>query len=147
MTYDELNGLKFLHAVVKETLRLYVKTPRRFCCSFHMLGLVGILLLSNWSARKLLVVLKALSPSLVSPLSAAQDVTVPLHTPVKGTDGQMISHIHIAKNQNVIIGIANCNRDTRIWGNDAMEWKPERWLGPLPESLVEAHIPGVFPNV
>jgi cytochrome P450 len=67
--------------------------------------------------------------------------------PVKGTDGQMISNIHVAKNQNIIIGIANCNRDPRVWGSDATEWKPQRWLEPLPQSVVEAHVPGILPNV
>lgn len=110
LSYNELNELKFLHAVAKETLRLY-------------------------------------PPIVKFERIASQDVIVPLHIPVKGSDGQMISKIHVSKNQNIIIGIANCNRDTRLWGSDATEWKPQRWLEPLPQSLLEAHIPGVSPNL
>jgi hypothetical protein len=83
----------------------------------------------------------------IAPSSASQDVTVPLDIPGKGTAGQIISQIHVAKNQNIIIGVANCNRDTRVWGSVATEWRPQRWLEPLPQPLVEARIPGVFSNV
>lgn len=34
-----------------------------------------------------------------------------------------------------------------LWGEDADEWKPERWLSPLPDAVLNANIPGVFPNL
>ena len=34
-----------------------------------------------------------------------------------------------------------------LWGEDADEWKPERWLSPLPDAALNASIPGVFPNL
>ncbi|KAI0039847.1 hypothetical protein FA95DRAFT_1503644, partial [Auriscalpium vulgare] len=33
-----------------------------------------------------------------------------------------------------------------IWGPDAEEWKPERWLAPLPKTVEEARIPGIYSN-
>ncbi|KAH9166700.1 cytochrome P450 [Lactarius sanguifluus] len=42
--------------------------------------------------------------------------------------------------------IYNLNRDSSIWGIDAAEWKPERWLTPRPESVARANIPGVYAN-
>ncbi|KAI0073418.1 hypothetical protein K474DRAFT_1710699 [Panus rudis PR-1116 ss-1] len=30
---------------------------------------------------------------------------------------------------------------------DAKEWKPERWLSPLPQSVVDEHIPGIYSNL
>ena len=42
----------------------------------------------------------------------------------------------------VVIAIMNANRNKKIWGEDADEWKPERWLQPLPASVTDAHIPG-----
>ena len=39
------------------------------------------------------------------------------------------------------------NNDKAIWGEDADQWRPERWLDGLPESVVEAKIPGVYSNL
>jgi hypothetical protein len=32
-------------------------------------------------------------------------------------------------------------------GPDALEWKPERWLTPLPESIMESKVPGVYAHL
>lgn len=32
------------------------------------------------------------------------------------------------------------------WGEDALEWKPERWLKPLPRAVEDAWIPGIYSN-
>jgi cytochrome P450 len=58
-----------------------------------------------------------------------------------------MSSIHVAKGTNVFIGLMECNRDKLIWGDDALEWKPERWLKPLPESVTAARVPGVYANM
>ncbi|KAH9008523.1 cytochrome P450 [Lactarius pseudohatsudake] len=47
---------------------------------------------------------------------------------------------------NVFVQIYNLNRDSSIWGADAAEWKPERWLAPLPQSVADANIQGVYAN-
>ena len=73
--------------------------------------------------------------------------TLPLARPVTGTDGHPITAIPVAKNQGVIVGIAAANRDEAAWGPDAWEWKPERWLAPLPASVEEAPVPGVYSHL
>ena len=40
----------------------------------------------------------------------------------------MITHVPIAKGQSVVIAIAAANRDEAVWGADAHEWNPDRWL-------------------
>ena len=57
-----------------------------------------------------------------------------------------MSEILVPKGTNIFVGVIQANRSKAIWGEDAMEWKPERWLNPLPPSVTGAHIPGVFAN-
>jgi len=74
------------------------------------------------------------------------DVILPLSTSIHDVDGREINEIFIPNNTNVFLHIWNLNRDPSIWGNDAAEWKPERWLTALPESVAEARIQGVYAN-
>jgi hypothetical protein len=30
---------------------------------------------------------------------------------------------------------------------DAHEWKPERWLSPLPETITDSKVPGVYAHL
>ena len=59
----------------------------------------------------------------------------------------MIHELVIPKDTTVCIGVLSSNTNKTIWGEDAMEWKPERWLSPLPESVTDAKIPGVYSNL
>lgn len=60
--------------------------------------------------------------------SARRPTTLPLRRPIQCNDGTLLSSVPIARNQGVIIGIAAAHRDERVWGADAWEWRPERWL-------------------
>lgn len=75
-----------------------------------------------------------------------RDTAVPLHTPVTGTSGRAIREVRVRAGQNVLIGIAACNRDAALWGADAAVWRPARWTEKTPEALVEARVPGVYSN-
>ncbi|KAI0270655.1 cytochrome P450 [Gloeopeniophorella convolvens] len=77
---------------------------------------------------------------------ARADAVVPLSTPIQDVNGQEMRELFIPNNTNVVINIVGVNRDPDIWGPDATEWKPERWLAPLPESVAGARIPGVYAN-
>ncbi|OCB87793.1 cytochrome P450 [Sanghuangporus baumii] len=77
-----------------------------------------------------------------------KDVILPLAWPILSADGKTeIAEIPIKKNTNVIVSIIGSNRSKRIWGDDAEEWKPDRWLSPLPESVAKAHMPGVYSSM
>ncbi|KAL0064457.1 hypothetical protein AAF712_008621 [Marasmius tenuissimus] len=76
-----------------------------------------------------------------------QTAIVPFSTPVRCTDGSLISEITIPANTKVHIDIANANRNPELWGPDVMEWKPERWLSSLPSTLTEAKVPGVYSHL
>ncbi|KAF8969648.1 cytochrome P450 [Flammula alnicola] len=79
--------------------------------------------------------------------TARQDIVLPLSSPIKGVDGQEIQEIFIPNDTNVIVGIMASNRNPELWGPDALEWKPERWLEPLPNTLIRAHLPGIYSHL
>ncbi|KAF8908659.1 cytochrome P450 [Gymnopilus junonius] len=76
-----------------------------------------------------------------------QDIILPLSKPITGLDGREMHDIFVPNNTNIIIGILASNRNPDIWGPDSLEWKPERWLEPLPKKVDEAHIPGVYSHL
>jgi hypothetical protein len=80
-------------------------------------------------------------------LRVCQDMVLPLATPITGVDGTVMNEIPLPKGSEVRVNVTASNNDPNIWGPDAFEWKPERWLQPLPETVTSARIPGVFSNL
>ena len=72
---------------------------------------------------------------------------MPLSKPIRGLDGTLINEIPVPEGTIVLIGMLASNRNAELWGPDAEEWKPERWLNPLPEAVTEAHIPGIYSHL
>ncbi|VDB84009.1 unnamed protein product [Peniophora sp. CBMAI 1063] len=62
---------------------------------------------------------------------------------VSNSDG---TSLHIPADTEIFVNIHGVNTDEQIWGDDAHVWKPERWLAPLPASVIHAKVPGVFAN-
>lgn len=89
-------------------------------------------------------------------LDAIVKETLRVYTPLpfrnrKSTEDSIIpladgSSVHVPADTEIIVDLHGLNVDTRIWGNDAGVWRPNRWLEELPDSVVEAKIPGVYPN-
>ncbi|KAL0067050.1 hypothetical protein AAF712_005834 [Marasmius tenuissimus] len=79
--------------------------------------------------------------------SAGKLFVFPLSTPVRCTDGSIISEVPVPANTNIYVSILNSNRNVDLWGPDALEWKPERWLSPLPQAVSDAKIPGVYSHL
>ncbi|KZP14939.1 cytochrome P450 [Athelia psychrophila] len=78
---------------------------------------------------------------------AKKDTVLPLSQPIVGIDGTDIHEIAVPKGTIVTVAIMRANRDPTIWGDDAHEWKPERWLASPPDKVANAHFPGVFSNM
>ncbi|KAI1784540.1 cytochrome P450 [Ganoderma leucocontextum] len=78
---------------------------------------------------------------------AQRDMVLPLSEPIRGLDGTLMTEIPVPKGTIVHVGVLGSNMNRRTWGDDAWEWKPERWLAPLPDAVAEAHIPGVYSNL
>lgn len=58
-------------------------------------------------------VLRRYAPTITAPREAARDL--------------MIEGVHISKGTSVIVAMAVANLHPRVWGGDAMEFRPERW--------------------
>ncbi|EAU84602.2 hypothetical protein CC1G_00121 [Coprinopsis cinerea okayama7 len=78
---------------------------------------------------------------------ARQDAIVPLSRPFTSTDGKPTQQVLVPRGTQTIIGIMSCNRNPAIWGPDALEWKPERWLNPLPDTVTSAKVPGIYSHL
>ncbi|EPQ54006.1 cytochrome P450 [Gloeophyllum trabeum ATCC 11539] len=59
---------------------------------------------------------------------ATTDDTLPLGTAITTRDGQIVDRITIRKGTRVTVPISCVNQAESIWGADASEFKPERWL-------------------
>lgn len=53
---------------------------------------------------------------------------MPLYRPIRSTSGELIQSIPLKKNTRVLVSIIGANRNKDVWGDDADEFKPERWL-------------------
>ncbi|TFK22368.1 cytochrome P450 [Coprinopsis marcescibilis] len=76
-----------------------------------------------------------------------KDMTLPLHKPVTLADGSITDHILVSKGQDIMIGMMASNRNPELWGPDADEFKPERWLSPLPQAVQDAPSAGVYSHL
>ncbi|KAF9236337.1 cytochrome P450 [Melanogaster broomeanus] len=79
--------------------------------------------------------------------TAQNDTLLPFSTPIKGINGAEMHDVVVPKGTNIVISILATNRNREIWGEDVLEWKPNRWLKPLPLSVTEAHIPGIYSHL
>ncbi|KLO16891.1 cytochrome P450 [Schizopora paradoxa] len=93
-------------------------------------------------------VLRMYAPLLSMPRVARKDTTVPLLHPVLAIDGKtLITEIHVKAGTTIQVAMSESNLNTKTWGPDAREFKIERWLEPLPNTVTSAGIPGIFSNL
>ncbi|KAI0792196.1 cytochrome P450 [Abortiporus biennis] len=78
---------------------------------------------------------------------AVKDTVMPLSEPMIDIHGRPLSQIPIPKGTKVFVGVYASNRNPALWGDDASEWKPERWLSPLPKKLTDSRLPGVYSHL
>ncbi|PBK83174.1 cytochrome P450 monooxygenase [Armillaria gallica] len=75
---------------------------------------------------------------------AAKDDVIPLRHPFRDTRGILHDSIPVRKGETIDIPISALNRDKSLWGEDAEEYRPERWEK-IPEAVHA--IPGVWGNM
>ena len=74
-------------------------------------------------------------------------MVLPLSEPIQMLDGSVLTSLPIPKGTRLIPNLAACNVDPALWGPDASEWNPDRWLKPLPRAVEEARVPGIYSHM
>jgi cytochrome P450 len=59
---------------------------------------------------------------------ATKDDVIPLSEPLTASDGREITSIPVKKGQVVMLGLNTFNHTKTIFGDDAEDFRPERWL-------------------
>ncbi|KAJ7146395.1 cytochrome P450 [Mycena epipterygia] len=59
---------------------------------------------------------------------AGEDMVIPLGYEITTTSGERISHLPVKKGQFIAVAIASYQRLEALWGSDADQFKPSRWL-------------------
>jgi len=121
LDFNELERLPLLDAVVREMLRVY--SPVTFVWRQYVFFYFPHLSVLN--ARRTM-----------------KDVLIPLTYPIQSTiTGEETNQLLIEEGTAVYLGLSAANRSTAIWGPDAAEFKPERWLN---RSQTESKLPGAY---
>ncbi|KAF7369928.1 hypothetical protein MSAN_00622300 [Mycena sanguinolenta] len=87
-------------------------------------------------------ILRVYSPVTFVWRQTTKDVMVPLTYPIRSTiTGEETKELLIKQGTAIYLGLSAANRSTAIWGPDAAEFKPERWLK---RDQTEAKLPGAY---
>ncbi|KAJ6587592.1 cytochrome P450 [Mycena vulgaris] len=76
---------------------------------------------------------------------AFEDTVLPLSTPITGVDGTIMNSIAVPKGTAIYVAIAAANHNKQIWGEDALEFRPERWTSGKASS-VTTKMCGIYGN-
>ncbi|KAI0032675.1 cytochrome P450 [Vararia minispora EC-137] len=89
-------------------------------------------------------VLRLYAPVSMVSRAVTEDTVIPFGKPFTDKHGVARTELRISKGDAVIIPIRMLNRSAEVWGEDAQEFRPERWEN-LPES---AHaLPSIYSNI
>lgn len=53
---------------------------------------------------------------------------IPLSKPVRTRSGKLVDHITVGKGTYICVPALSVNRSAALWGTDAKEYRPERWI-------------------
>ncbi|KAH0828945.1 cytochrome P450 [Lanmaoa asiatica] len=77
---------------------------------------------------------------------ACRDDILPLSKPILTESGYTINEVPVPKGTQIMVSIAAYNRDKDLWGEDAHEFNPDRWLNGTMDEKKLAGI-GVYSNL
>jgi cytochrome P450 len=149
-SYNELETLEYLDAVCRETLRLSLSSlhvPSALLTEDAFQIPSGRFRGENASSPIMLENVHALTTYSSPLIRSRKDVVITTSTPITTLDGLTTTKLPVPAETGIFVSILSANRNPAVWGPDALEWKPERWLSPLPQTVVDAKIPGIYANL
>jgi len=90
-------------------------------------------------------VLRCHAPIIEVERVALEDHVLPLTRPMVGRSGKVHQSLPIPKETNISVSCWGYNLNPDVWGPDAMEFRPERWLEP-PSQKIQTSL-GVHANL
>lgn len=72
---------------------------------------------------------------------------LPFSKPIRTTVGTEVTELVVPNGTTLFLTLLGANTNPEWWGEDSYEWKPERWLKPIPEKVAEAHMPGIYSHL
>ncbi|KAF8514432.1 cytochrome P450 [Hysterangium stoloniferum] len=99
--------------------------------------------------------LRVYPPSSLFGRTLRKDTTLPLQYPIRTVTGKETTLLPLRANTNIIISIIASNHNKKVWGEDASEWRPERWVtsnqefdvNNLSDSKDNVKYPGVYSTI
>ncbi|KAG6373384.1 cytochrome P450 [Boletus reticuloceps] len=79
--------------------------------------------------------LRMYPPTSLLSRTVREDAVLPLYRPIKSVSGQTLSEVAIPKGTTLIMSLLAANHNKDMWGEDALEWRPERWLSATGERV------------
>ncbi|KAF9234005.1 cytochrome P450 [Melanogaster broomeanus] len=77
---------------------------------------------------------------------ASRDDILPLSKPITTKSGDLINELPVPKGTRILVSIAAYNRITELWGEDAHEFNPDRWLEGIANDKKHVSV-GVYSNL
>ncbi|KAI0745029.1 cytochrome P450 [Earliella scabrosa] len=143
LTYELARHPEYQTRMREEILAAKSKIEQRGDSEFTMDDLEGLTVTVNAIKETLRM------HSIVSylPRLASKDDVIPLSHPIVSTKGETITEIPVRAGQVIYTSFAVYHRHvllTDVWGDDAGEWNPDRWLRP---DIAKQTNVGVFANL
>ncbi|KAF7328194.1 hypothetical protein MVEN_02577100 [Mycena venus] len=118
---DRMFHILSLHPEMQERLRTEItESPEHM--DYEQLGSLPYL---DAFVHEILRVYPPVTP--VMHRETLKDTILPLSKPLNGVNGEAITSIAVPKGTTVYIAISGANHNRNVWGDDALEFKPERW--------------------
>lgn len=132
--FDELNELPYLDAFVVSPLAPSLYPSRRLLSGGTLIDLSFHPDFPRASQKEVMRLDAAVN---ATGRTTSHDSVIPLGQPIVLDNGKSVDRLEIKRGQNLYLPIKPLHRSKELWGEDAREFRPERWLDGVPAKVEE----------